>query len=370
MIEKEVRFFKQMPLPLKVLDPVSLDASNGVLIDQLQRPLRDLRISVTDRCNFRCVYCMPKQVFNNQYVYLPQSALLTFDEIVRLARLAVARGVEKIRLTGGEPLLRKDIARLIAMLANLRTPEDQAVELTLTTNGSLLKKMASSLKDAGLHRVTVSLDAISDPIFKRMNDVNYAVGDVLDGIDAAHVAGLGPVKVNMVVKRGWNEEDIVPMARHFKATPSILRFIEFMDVGSSNGWHSKEVISSQDIIQKIHAEMPLVRIPANYIGETAERWRYVDGGEIGVISSVTKAFCTNCTRIRLSTDGKLYTCLFATSGHDIRGLLRSGVSDAEISASFAAIWQTRNDRYSEMRGQQIPVPSAPQQKVEMSYIGG
>jgi cyclic pyranopterin phosphate synthase len=342
------------------------------LADALGRPLHDLRISVTDRCNFRCVYCMPKEVFDKNYAYLPHSSLLSFEEITRVARLFVAHGVEKIRLTGGEPLLRKDLERLVAQLRALQTPSGRPLDLTLTTNGSLLARKAQSLKDAGLDRVTVSLDAIDDAVFKRMNDVDFAVSDVLEGIAAAHAVGLGPVKVNMVVKGGMNDAQILPMARHFKGSPSILRFIEYMDVGASNGWNMDEVIPSSEVVRRISAEMPLEPIGANYAGETAARWRYADGsGEVGMISSVTQAFCSDCSRIRLSTEGKLYTCLFATRGHDLRALLREGRSDLEIASSIAQLWSVRADRYSETRTINTDgLGRGEAKKIEMSYIGG
>jgi cyclic pyranopterin phosphate synthase len=352
--------------------PARLEAPNGLLSDALARPLRDLRISVTDRCNFRCVYCMPKDVFDKDYAFLPQSALLSFEELTRVARLFVAHGVEKIRLTGGEPLLRKHIERLIAMLRELKTPEGRELDLTLTTNGSLLARKAQALKDAGLNRVTVSLDSLDDAIFRRMNDVDFPVADVLRGIEAAQAVGLGPVKVNMVVKGGVNDGEILPMARHFKGTPTILRFIEYMDVGDSNGWKMDEVIPSAEVVRRISAELPLEEIEPNYSGETAERWRYRDGGgEIGVISSVTRAFCSECTRARLSTEGKLYTCLFATGGHDLRALLREGRSDEDLSNAIAGIWSARDDRYSELRAAGKAIARQTEgKKVEMSYIGG
>ncbi|UGQ45253.1 GTP 3',8-cyclase MoaA [Massilia endophytica] len=352
--------------------PLVPEAPDGLLADALARPLHDLRISITDRCNFRCVYCMPKEVFDKDYQYLPHSSLLTFEEITRIARLFVAHGVEKIRLTGGEPLLRKNVEKLIEMLANLRTVTGKPLDLTLTTNGSLLARKAQSLKDAGLQRVTVSLDSLDDATFKRMNDVDFAVADVLHGIDAAHSVGLGPIKVNMVVKGGMNDQEILPMARHFRNTPYILRFIEYMDVGASNGWNMKEVIPSAEVVRRIGAEMPLVQADPNYTGETAARWRYADGGgEIGVISSVTQAFCSDCTRARLSTEGKLYTCLFATQGHDLRALLRDGHSDNELSGAIAGIWRARGDRYSELRTINTDgLAHGSERKVEMSYIGG
>lgn len=355
--------------------PDSLETPSGLLADSLARPLHDLRVSVTDRCNFRCVYCMPKEVFGKDYPYLPHSSLLSFEEITRAAALFVAHGVEKIRLTGGEPLLRKDIERLIAQLRALRTPSGRPLDLTLTTNGSLLARKAAALKDAGLDRVTVSLDALDDIVFRRMNDVDFAVADVLNGIAVAHDAGLGPIKVNMVVKGGMNDDQILPMARHFRGTPYILRFIEYMDVGASNGWNMGEVVPSDEVVRRIAAEMPLAPLGPNYTGETASRWRYADGGgEIGLISSVTRAFCGDCSRIRLSTEGKLYTCLFATRGHDLRALLRERRSDAEISAAIAQLWRNRDDRYSETRtinteglGRSV---EGGRRRIEMSYIGG
>jgi cyclic pyranopterin phosphate synthase len=352
--------------------PATLESPDGLLADSLARPLRDLRISVTDRCNFRCVYCMPKEVFDKDYAFLPHSALLSFEEITRVASLFVAHGVEKIRLTGGEPLLRKNLENLVAMLRSLKTPDGRELDLTLTTNGSLLARKAQALKDAGLNRVTVSLDALDDATFRRMNDVDFSVADVLRGIDAAHQAGLGPVKVNMVVKGGMNDQEIVPMARHFKGTPTILRFIEYMDVGASNGWKMDEVIPSAEVVRRISEAMPLEAIDANYTGETAARWRYRDGGgEVGMISSVTQAFCHDCSRARLSTEGKLYTCLFATSGHDLRALLRAGHSDEELSTAIAHVWRARADRYSELRTASTDgLPQASRKKVEMSYIGG
>jgi len=351
--------------------PAVLDAPSGRLADALGRPLHDLRISVTDRCNFRCVYCMPKEVFDKDYAYLPHSELLSFEEITRVARLFVAHGVEKIRLTGGEPLLRKSLERLVSMLRALPTPSGRPLDITLTTNGSLLARKAQALKDAGLDRVTVSLDALDDGVFRRMNDVDFAVADVLHGLDAAHAAGLGPIKVNMVVKRGTNEDQILPMARHFKGSPFILRFIEYMDVGASNGWNMDEVIPSAEVVRRISQEMPLAPFKANYSGETAARWRYLDGGgEVGVISSVTQAFCSDCSRMRLSTEGKLYTCLFATRGHDLRGLLRAERSDAEILGAVAQLWRGRTDRYSETRTVESSGLARGAKKVEMSYIGG
>jgi cyclic pyranopterin phosphate synthase len=357
-------------IPQNNFQPAPPTVASGILLDTLQRPLRDLRISVTDRCNFRCTYCMPRAVFDKNYPYLPHSALLTFEEITRLANLLVAHGVTKIRLTGGEPLLRKNLDKLVGMLRQIETPSGIPLDLTLTTNGALLAKKAQQLKDAGLNRVTVSLDALDDAIFKHMNDADFSVAEVLHGLEVAHRVGLGPIKVNMVVKAGVNEGQIIPMARHFKNSPFVLRFIEYMDVGSSNGWAMNEVISSQaviDLINQSSGDMQLVPAESNYSGETAQRWTYSDGiGEVGVISSVTRAFCQDCTRLRLSTEGKLYTCLFATHGSDVRELLRGNADDATISSALAHVWKMRGDRYSELRGQQ----TSPQSKVEMSYIGG
>ncbi len=352
---------------------VALPAT-GLLQDSLQRPLRDLRISVTDRCNFRCVYCMPREVFDKNYPYLPHSALLTFEEITRLAKLMVAHGVRKIRLTGGEPLLRKNLDRLIAMLRDLTTPDGHALDITLTTNGALLAQKAQQLKDAGLDRVTVSLDALDDGIFKRMNDADFSVDEVLKGLEVAHQVGLGPIKVNMVVKKGVNDNQIVPMARHFKGSPFVLRFIEYMDVGASNGWQMDEVIPSQQVIDRISLSSPdmqLQPLEAHYSGETAQRWQYSDGsGEIGVISSVTQAFCRDCTRLRLSTEGKIYTCLFASQGHDLRTLLRNNADDAQLTSAIGHVWTQRTDRYSELRSAQSSLGGSVPNKVEMSYIGG
>ncbi len=351
--------------------PAALIPATGLLSDKLGRPLRDLRISVTDRCNFRCVYCMPKETFDKDFEFLPHSSLLSFEEVTRIAKIFIAHGVEKIRLTGGEPLLRKNIEKLIEMLASLTTPDGKPLDLTMTTNASLLAKKAQSLKDAGLKRVTVSLDSLDDATFRKMNDVDFPVADVLNGIEVAHKVGLGPIKVNMVVKGGMNDQEIVPMARHFKGSPAILRFIEYMDVGASNGWKMDEVIPSAEVVRRISEQMPLEEVEPNYTGETAERWRYKDGGgEIGVISSVTQAFCSDCNRARLSTEGKLFTCLFATGGHDLRALLRKGHSDDEIIAAIAHLWALRDDRYSELRTINTDGLARPVRKVEMSYIGG
>ena len=343
----------------------------GLLADTRGRPLRDLRISVTDRCNFRCSYCMPKDIFDKDYPYLPHSSLLTFEEITRVARQFVAHGVQKIRLTGGEPLLRKNLEILIEQLAALRTVEGKPLDITLTTNGSLLARKAHALKASGLQRVTVSLDGLDDTTFRAMNDVDFPVADVLDGIASAQAAGLGPIKVNMVVKRGTNDDQILPMARHFKGTGIVLRFIEYMDVGATNGWRMDEVLPSAEVVQRIHRELPLVQLEPSSPGETAERWGYADGsGEIGVISSVTQAFCGSCNRARLSTEGQLYLCLFASQGHDLRHLIRGQATDEQLASAIAAIWQGRNDRYSELRASLPPDAAVGSRRVEMSYIGG
>jgi cyclic pyranopterin phosphate synthase len=328
--------------------------------DRLGRPLRDLRISVTDRCNFRCVYCMPKSVFGSDYRFLERKELLTFEEIARVARLAVGLGVEKLRLTGGEPLVRKDVEKLIALLAPL------GAELTLTTNASLLAAKAQALADAGLDRVTVSLDSLDDDVFRAMNDVDFPVSRVLDGIDAAAAAGL-PVKVNAVVKRGLNDDAILPLARHFRERGHTLRFIEYMDVGATNGWRLDDVVPAAEIVERISAELPLEPVDPNYRGEVARRWRYADGsGEIGVIASVTQPFCGDCTRARISAEGRIYTCLFGVRGHDLRAAIRGGSSDEELAGRLAAIWHKRTDRYSELRSEK----TADLPRVEMSYIGG
>jgi cyclic pyranopterin phosphate synthase len=333
------------------------------VLDARQRPLHDLRISVTDRCNFRCVYCMPKEVFGRDFQFLPSSQLLTFEEITRLARLFVGIGVEKIRLTGGEPLLRRDLERLVAMLAGI----DGLRDLTLTTNGSLLAQKAQALKDAGLRRVTVSLDSLDDAVFQAMNDVSFPVSRVLAGIEAADAAGLTPIKVNMVVKRGVNDGSIVEMARYFRHTRHILRFIEYMDVGNTNGWRMDEVVRASEIVATLSAVWPLEPVEPTYRGEVANRYRYRDGGgEIGVIASVTQPFCGDCSRARLSAEGQLYTCLFASAGHDLRALLRGGQSDEQLDVFLRGIWQRRSDRYSELRA--LATPLRP--KVEMSHIGG
>jgi GTP 3',8-cyclase len=345
-----------------VREAIATPQPTGPLLDVRGRPLSDLRISVTDRCNFRCVYCMPKDVFDGDYTFLQHSDLLTFEEITRLARVFATLGVRKLRLTGGEPLLRRKVERLVAMLHDVGD-----LDLTLTTNGSLLARKAAELRAAGLSRVTVSLDSLDDATFRAMNDVDFPVAKVLEGIDAAAAAGLAPVKVNMVVKRGVNEGSVVAMARHFKGTGHIVRFIEFMDVGATNGWRMDDVVPAAEIVRMIAAEMPLVPADPHYRGEVAERWAHADGsGEIGVIASVTQAFCRDCTRARLSTEGKLYTCLFADSGFDLRALLREGCDDEALRRAIVAVWRQRADRYSEIRTS----ATARAPKVEMSYIGG
>ena len=332
------------------------------VLDTLRRPLRDLRISVTDRCNFRCVYCMPKEVFGRDYPFLPRAELLTFEEIERLARVFAAHGVQKVRLTGGEPLLRRDLEVLVGMLARI-----PGLDLTLTTNGALLPRKAQALADAGLGRITVSLDSLDDATFRRMNDVDFPVDRVLAGIEAAQAAGLDPVKVNVVVKRGLNEDDVLPLVRAFRGTGVILRFIEFMDVGATNGWRLEDVVPAAEIVAAIDAEFPLEPLEPSYRGEVARRYRYRDGGgQIGVIASVTQPFCGDCTRARISAEGTLYTCLFAARGHDLRALLRGGASDEELDAAVAAIWRGRSDRYSELR----TAETSGLPRVEMSYIGG
>ncbi len=334
------------------------------LVDTLGRPVRDLRISVTDRCNFRCLYCMPKEVFGRDYPFLPRAELLTFEEIERLARVFAELGVEKIRLTGGEPLLRRDLETLVGLLGRI-----DGLDLTLTTNGALLARKAAALEEAGLNRITVSLDSLDDDVFRAMNDVDFPVTRVLEGIDAALAAGLAPVKVNVVVKRGLNEESILPMARHFRGSGVVLRFIEFMDVGHTNGWRLDDVVPAAEIVAAIDAELPLEPVDAAYRGEVANRWRYRDGsGEIGVISSVTQPFCGDCTRARLSSDGNFYTCLFATQGTDFRAKLRDGADDVELRRLIRAVWHRRDDRYSELRERPSGEPQP--RKIEMYYIGG
>ena len=378
MAERVIPLVDQRIAALAAKVPAHAAAPTGLLTDTRGRPLRDLRISVTDRCNFRCNYCMPKEVFDKDYAYLPHNALLSFEEITRLARLFMAHGVRKIRLTGGEPLLRKNVEELVAQLAQLRTVDGTPPDLTLTTNGSLLARKARALKEAGLSRVTVSLDGLDDAVFRRMNDVDFPVEDVLAGIDAARAAGLSNIKVNMVVKRGTNDHEILPMARHFRGTGITLRFIEYMDVGATNGWRMDEVLPSAELLARLRAELPLVPLAAASPGETAARWGYADAsgrhdpalGEVGLISSVTHAFCGDCNRARLSTEGRLYLCLFANQGYDLRSLLRTGATDEAIASAIAPIWQGRTDRYSEMRSSLPADASRGARRVEMSYIGG
>ena len=381
----ETPFQSHNPLMVDKVIPIRIDEGKGLtpsiagklvpahpLTKDLRgRTLRDLRISVTDRCNFRCTYCMPKEVFDQSYPYLSHQELLSFEEIARLSSIFASLGIEKIRLTGGEPLLRKNLEVLVEMLATIRTPSGSALDLTLTTNGSILRKKARALKDAGLNRITVSLDGLNDEIFKKMNDVDFPVHDVLAGIAAAQEVGFSSIKVNMVVKKGTNDHEILAMAKHFKGSNIVLRFIEFMDVGSSNGWDMTQVLPSKEVIARIHAAFPLEPIDANYQGEVAQRWRYVDGsGEIGVISSVTQTFCHECTRARISTDGQMYLCLFANEGFDFKTLLRSDKTDLEIANAIMSTWAGRDDHYSEVRGSHTASPASGHRKVEMSYIGG
>lgn len=341
-----------------------LTGSPLTITDRLQRPLRDLRISVTDRCNFRCVYCMPKEIFGAGYPFLATDEVLSFEEIARLGQVFAAHGVQKFRLTGGEPLVRRNLEQLIAMLAEIEGVDD----IAMTTNGSLLSpKKARALKQAGLKRITVSLDSLDDAVFKSMNDVNFPASKVLQAIEHAAEVGFDPVKIDMVVRRGYNEESILPMAERFRGTGIILRFIEFMDVGSTNGWRMEDVVPAQEILDRINAEWPIEPLDPNYPGEVAARWRYLDGkGEIGLVASVTMPFCSDCNRARLSADGQLYTCLFGIKGHDFRALLRSGASDDDLAATLRTIWGNRVDRYSEIRS----ANTIRLKKVEMSRIGG
>ncbi len=336
------------------------------LLDRLGRPLETLRVSITDRCNFRCVYCMPKEVFGREYAFLERRELLTFEELARVVGLFAGLGVRTVRLTGGEPLVRRHVENLVELLAGIETPEGDRLELALTTNGSLLAQKAEALAAAGLSRVTVSLDSLDDSAFRALNDVEFPVQQVLDGIDAATAAGL-PVKVNAVVKRGVNDKDVVALAGHFRGTGHVLRFIEYMDVGSTNGWRLEDVVSAEEIVRRISDQWPLEPVAAERADSTARRWRYLDGaGEVGVIASVTQPFCGGCSRARLSAEGRLYTCLFAARGHDLRAPLRLGASDEEIAERLRGIWSRRTDRYSELRTAQ----TAASAKVEMSYIGG
>ncbi|TAN75427.1 MAG: GTP 3',8-cyclase MoaA [Gallionella sp.] len=367
--------FKIIPLipvtakPAQAYNELDVPRDHGQFVaDTLQRPMRDLRISVTDRCNLRCTYCMPREAFDENHSFLPRAELLSFEEIERLAKLFIRLGVQKIRLTGGEPLLRRGIERLVESLARLQTKAGQPVEVALTTNAVLLSKKALSLKDAGLSRITASLDGLSEETFRRMSDSNVPVKTVLDGIAAAQHAGLAPVKVNMVVKRGVNDHEIIPMAGHFRNSGIVLRFIEYMDVGCTNGWRMDDVVAAREILEQVASRYPLRQVDPNYMGEVAERWCYADGGgEIGVIASVTQAFCHECTRARLSTDGKLYTCLFGSSGADLRAPLRMGSNDRILTNLIAGHWGQRGDRYSQIRHAATEIP---REKIEMSYIGG
>lgn len=340
----------------------------GEILDARSRPLHDLRISVTDRCNFRCVYCMPKEIFGRDFQFRERSELLSFEEIERLARISVSLGVTKLRLTGGEPLLRRGIVDLVAMLSNLRTPEGKRIDLAMTTNGSALPVLAPALKEAGLNRVTISLDSLDDEKFKAINDVNFPVSKVLEAIQVAREVGLGPVKINTVIKRGVNDSEILSLAEHFRGTGNILRFIEFMDVGTTNGWKLDEVLPSAEVVSMINERWALEPVTKSEPGETANRWRYKDGaGEIGVISSVTNAFCGNCSRARVSAEGQLYTCLFAGSGYDLRQLMRDGISDEDLAKALTGHWRKRDDNYSELRAALTP---GNHKRIEMSYIGG
>jgi cyclic pyranopterin phosphate synthase len=347
---------------------INPDKPATFITDTRQRPLRDLRISVTDRCNLRCTYCMPREVFGKDFVFLPRTELLSFEEIERIANVFAQLGVQKIRLTGGEPLMRHGVESLIEGLAKLVNNEGKPVEIAMTTNGVMLAKRAQALKDSGLSRLTVSLDGLSEETFQRMSDSKASVASVLEGIATAQAVGLAPVKVNTVVKRGINEHEIVPLAEHFRHSGVILRFIEFMDVGTTNGWRLNDVVTAQEILDQINQRHPLRPAEANYTGEVAKRWSYADGGgEIGVIASVTQAFCHECTRLRLSTNGQLYTCLFATEGHDLRGPLRNNASDETLSRLITDTWAQRSDRYSELRH---AATALPKRRIEMSYIGG
>jgi cyclic pyranopterin phosphate synthase len=352
----------QKVFPIHSAQPPAPPHDGRPLADTLARGLRDLRISVTDRCNFRCVYCMPRETFDHDFKFLPHDEILRFEEIARLARVFAGLGVKKVRITGGEPLVRRELHRLVAMLAEI-----PGLDLTLTTNGSLLAKQAAALAQAGLKRVTVSLDSLDDATFRAINDADYPVARVIEGIEAAAAAGMAPIKINMVVKRGVNDAHVLAMAERWRGSGHIVRFIEYMDVGSTNGWRMDDVVPSAEIVRRIGERYPLEPVDPNYAGEVAERWRYRDGaGEIGVISSVTQAFCASCNRLRLSAEGSLYTCLFAEHGHDLKWLLRRGGSDEEIVNEIAAVWRARGDRYSEIR----TAETAKARKIEMSYIGG
>ncbi len=335
--------------------------------DTLDRPIRDLRVSVTDRCNFRCIYCMPREIFGPGYKFVPRNDLLKLEEIARITRLFAGHGVRKVRITGGEPMIRRNLERLIEMLRDI----DGITDISMTTNASMLTlKRAQSLRAAGLSRINISLDAIDEQTFQRINDVDFPVAKVLEGIDNAHAAGFDAVKVNAVIRRGYNEHSILPLAQHFHGTGTVLRFIEFMDVGTTNKWNLEEVIPAAELVEIIDKEMPIESLQPNYSGEVAKRWRYSDGGgEVGFITSVTQSFCGDCSRARLSAVGKVYTCLFAATGQDLRGMLRAGASDEELSRLIGRIWSQREDRYSELRGQ-IPVTAETPPRVEMSHIGG
>ena len=358
---------RQRPIERKP-NVIDSEKPETCVTDSRQRPLHDLRISVTDRCNLRCTYCMPREVFGKDFVFLPRADLLSFEEIIRVADLFARLGVHKIRLTGGEPLLRHRLEYLVEALAKLITNEGQPLEIAMTTNGVLLAKKARALKDAGLSRLTVSLDGLSQETFQRMSDAQAPVASVLDGIAAAQAAGLTPLKVNTVIRRGVNEHEIIPLVEHFRNSGVILRFIEFMDVGTTNGWRMDEVVPAPEILARIENQHPLRAAAPNYNGEVAKRWLLADGsGEIGVIASVTQAFCKDCSRIRLSTDGQLYTCLFAGHGVDLREPLRRAASDETLSRLITATWTQRSDRYSEIRHAATTLPG---RKIEMSYIGG
>ena len=343
------------------------EAAKYQTTDTLDRPIRDLRVSVTDRCNFRCIYCMPREIFGPGYQFVPRNDLLKLEEIARITRLFAGHGVRKVRITGGEPMIRRNLERLIEMLRDI----DGITDISMTTNASMLPlKRAQSLRAAGLSRINISLDAIDEQTFQRLNDVDFPVAKVLEGIDNAHAAGFDAVKVNAVIRRGYNEHSILPLAQHFHGTGSVLRFIEFMDVGTTNKWNLEEVIPAAELVEIIDKEMPIESLQPNYSGEVAKRWRYSDGGgEVGFITSVTQSFCGDCSRARLSAVGKVYTCLFAATGQDLRGMLRAGASDEELSRLIGRIWSQREDRYSELRGQ-IPVTAETLPRVEMSHIGG
>lgn len=361
--------YRQRRLPMAATPAPALPSQG--LLDRFERPLRDLRISLTDRCNFRCTYCMPREKFGRDHAFLPPTAHLSFDEITRLARQFVALGVKKLRLTGGEPLLRKSLPQLIEQLARLRTIDGERLDIALTTNGSLLARQASDLKSAGLQRITVSLDALDEAVFARINDVGFKAAAVLRGIEAAQQVGLAPIKINMVVQRGINESQILPMAQHFRGTGMALRFIEYMDVGNNPAWRLAQVLPSSEILATLQAAYHLHPVTLQRPGETATRWRYADGqGEIGLISSVSHAFCGDCNRARISADGQLFTCLFAHQGHDLRALLRSGCSDDLIQGSIAQLWTQRQDRYSEQRAAQATRTDPAHQRVEMHVMGG